>query len=248
MFKKILSFFLVTAIVASLTTNIFAISKTQTPTGPWVVTYDSNQKVFLKNTKTGEELIQAIRMDSNGNTIDINLEEYVNQLNHQIHTSSQQKSIIENSIITPMSYMLYKYVETSTYVGLGSPKKVTPDIIGPATISYGSSATISEAFGATISATFQVKEAIKVGASITPWNKTVSSAAQFGATFPVDSGRTAYVQFVPYLDVSVGNLKGIFMTDFGDIEQIVDYGSSWGATPQKLDNGWADGAYQLIYK
>ncbi len=52
-----------------------------------------------------------------------------------------------------------------------------------------------------------------MGASFSPWNTSSSSTTTFGAVFPVESGRKAYVQFTPYLNVTVGDLYGF--KDFG---------------------------------
>lgn len=173
--------------------------------GIWVVQYDENNKVYLQNTETNESIYAAVEV-KDGIQRPVDLEEYVIVLNNAEYVDTE--AVLSNEYtyeIQSLSHTYYSYTQKSKSKVNGTPKKVTQDIKGPASVSHGTSTSISESFSASVSLGVNQKSAIRQGASFT-WNTSSSSSTSFGVTFPVPSGKTGYVQFTPYLNRTTGEL------------------------------------------
>ncbi|MES1045496.1 hypothetical protein FOA22_13580 [Heyndrickxia oleronia] len=127
----------------------------------------------------------------------------------------------------------------------GLRKKVSGDALGPATISYGEAATITDSFTGNL--VFNYEKYIKSGASFT-WNHTASSLSKFSVSFPVPSGKIGYVGFTPYLNKTWGNS---YIDTFNTAHVLIstsNNGLVYGYSPKKTSAGFADGLYALIIK
>lgn len=120
-------------------------------------------------------------------------------------------------------------------LGWGTMSKMTPDVRGPATITYGTSLTttssISVNFGAEINAFVFKTLALKFGVSYT---QSSSTSRNFSSTFNVPSGKTGAVYFTPRLYTGTC----IYVDQNGQ-------GTSTFVTFPKTINGFTDGVYEL---
>ncbi len=224
----------------------------------WIDRTDENGSIYLENTQNGEKMLEAFCIDAFGNTIELDLLEYINELNNAVIIDTAETSTGSDSftalainnpiIITPHTTAEYEYVytQTSSYVGVGNAEKVTPDVVGPATVSYGNTITVSESFGGGLNLTVNLKKKISAGASFN-WNISLSTNTSFGVSYNVPAGKTGYIQFKPRLDVTKGHLYEKFYFN-GALQSTTDMGECWGACPKKLSSGFADGTYELILK
>ncbi len=255
LFKKTVSFILAISILVIMNTSIFATNTVVSRS--WTVRYDNNSNIYLKNIKTGEIVVRAFRLDETGKPIDIKLSQYVQVLNNQTVDQNQKQSVTQSTSDTvtqhtsstldlpPYITSYYRYEQTYSYTDSGSSVKVTPDVIGPATITYGNSTTVTESFSAAISLNAEAKRVIKGGASFT-WNSSASTSTSFGLTYSVPAGKTGYIKFTPYRNVTVGELyEDVFYN--GTYMSTLDQGISYGYSPKKLSNGFADGIFALAY-
>lgn len=218
----------------------------------WTIQSDPSGFEYLLNIVTGEKIVRAFTYNEEGLLVEISLEECL-----QIKKSSPSVNAIPavDAAVNSVDYgtedastlryetVMYNYQETSTYQANGTPVKVSADSKGPASISYFISQTISCSFGGNISLTTAYKNAISSGASFS-WNNTLSSQVQNGYTYPVPSGRTGYIRFTPYMNVTTGNLYQIYISSYGTEEK--NLGTVWGYSPKALSNGIADGLYELV--
>lgn len=227
------------AFILILSTPVLAV---EAKTELWVVKCSDNGDIYLKNTENGRELVQAFRIDEFGNQIFIDLIEYANTLNRATLLPQQSVLVEDLSEASAESAYSYIYEEQNSYIGISvNGTKVTPDVVGPATISYGTSATYSASFGGSISLNMDMIAAVVNGASVS-WSYSASSSQNFGMTFNVASGRIGYIQFKAYWNVSTGRLFEMPLYGPGNIYD------AWGQCPKVLSNGFADGIYELIYK
>ena len=214
----------------------------------WVVKCDTSGNIYLENTQTHEMMTKAFKLDSSGNQIDVDLAEYARNLNKlSVLPSNPQTSIEDVRDIGAIGepYCVYKYAEGSHWKELGKPLKVTPEVRGAATISYGESTTVSNSFGGGISIDINVSRSIKNGASFT-WVWSASTSSSFSTTYAIPSGKIGYVQFRPYLNVTQGTLnQKTYLSPSNILAKETNY-YVWGRSPVKLANGFADGIYELI--
>lgn len=209
----------------------------------WVVKRSADS-IYLQNRITGEKIVEAFVLDSTGHFVNIDLVAYADQLNTMPQVSNG--STYEDIVTEPQrrTSISYSYDESTAYVGLGSGIKVTADVAGPADLTYGESASISQSFGGEISITSTIKSKIQSGASFN-WNTSLQSSAQFSLTISIPSGKTGYVQFRPRYNVTEGTLTQYVTTD--SIVETYKY-DVWGQSPIKLATGFADGIYERILR
>lgn len=218
-----------------------------------IVKSDQSSHVYLKNTETGQSLVRAIRLDQTGKPIDIDLYTYAKQLNKQVLKQKQrlfnkknieEKQSLHSSKVKPaLTFIYYDFEEVRHWSELGTPIKVTPSVVGPASLSYGNSETASQSFNINISASADVTDKIRAGAGFT-WNTSASTNTSFGVTFNISSGRTGYVQFRPYQNVTYGTVNELYY-QYGDLISKKNLGDAVGTSPIKLQNGFADGVFEL---
>jgi hypothetical protein len=213
----------------------------------WSIETSPSGEKYLFNKLTGEKTIAAYRPDDKGNLVEVSLEECLEIKNSMMRVSGTSAALADNNYVAPDSAnyetVIYDYRQSSTSVGYGTPIKVSADVTGPATISYLTSKTVSCSFGGGISLSAAMQNAIKSGASFS-WNTSLSTASSLSYSFSVPSGRTGYIQFTPYLNVTSGNLYQIYVSSYGTTE--TNLGSVWGKSPKSLSNGFADGLYELV--
>jgi len=225
----------------------------------WKVMTNNQGEIYLYNTVTGEKMVQAYRIDENNNIVYLDLEalaghlnamEYAKRLNlvEDIPLPKSPASQKDNDVVPQYTTLLpwREYRETRSYTKLGTPEKVTPDYVGPYTITHATSITVTESFGGSVSISGAVKDAIKAGASFT-WSRSAQSSTTIGGNTTVPEGKIGYVQFTPYLNVSEGDVYYCVASSTGKITKIYE-GTAWGSCPKKLSNGMADGIYQLILR
>ena len=252
--QKFLASILAMTMVFSMGISANAKAAESSNTDLWVVKIDADGNTYLENTQTHEEMIKAYRLDESGNPVEINLVEHAKTLNETtlIPTNTQEQSVVNNQldytnnyispavIVNPVS--AYSYTETRNYRTTGSPIKVTPDVRGPTSLSYGESKTISESFATSVSLSAE-KSAIIAGASFT-WEHSLQSAANFGVSYDVPAGRIGYIHFKPYFNVSVGNLTETVWVGYTIARQTTK--GVFGLSPVTLGNGLADGLIEFV--
>ena len=253
--KKYLSVLLTLALILTTSFTVFAAdySSNENNQGIWEVITNADGNTYLENTQTHEIMAKAFKLDTSGNPVILDLTEYAQFLNQStpILPATQEQSITQKqpeatdgSVQAVITYA-YTFEESESYLGIGTAKKVTPDVKGPATISYGQSVTITDSFGGDLSITGSIKKAIEIGASF-GWEHSFASDTTFGLEYDIPSGKTGYVQFKPYYNVSLGILNEKI---FYDLHLMHDnYYDAWGQCPVETSTGFADGVYELIIK
>lgn len=116
---------------------------------------------------------------------------------------------------------------------LGDAKRITPEMIGPGTLSKTVSTTVSSSLTTSVSVGITAKLAIfaevEAECGVAIQNGTASTDT-FAMSFPVSSGKIAAIYFRPYYVVATGNVgRAIFSA----------------AYPQTI-NGYADGIFYLV--
>lgn len=127
----------------------------------------------------------------------------------------------------------------------GVSYKITSDVEGPGTLSYGASVNISESYSVGISPSSSIKSVIQSGASFS-WIHSTSSNSVFGITYSVPSGKIGYVKFTPYFNETRGDLTEKSY-QAGTLVDTKVYTAD-GTSPIELSTGFADGLYQLILR
>lgn len=117
----------------------------------WLVKTNANGEIYLENTQTHEMMVEAFEMDDFGDKISIDLIEHADRLNHPLtHSMPDALDIIDSgdsvTIDRAAPYSMYDYTQTTQYTAEGIPEKVTPEVVGPASITSGESITVSESF------------------------------------------------------------------------------------------------------
>ena len=225
--------------------------------GIWVVRTNVDGSKYLENTRTGEKIIEVYGYNKYGRLQKVNLVEYAKELN-QTYIQQEQGILLSKS--TPSSLLIsdgqtskssgislptqsYSYKQTQSYKGIGSAQKCTPDVVGPASLSYGQSFSVTNSFGASISLNSGAQRAIKAGATFS-WSISLSTASNFGLVYTVPANMTGYVRFRPYYNVTKGTLSITYLQD-GKLLGVEKY-SVWGQSPIKTASGFADGKYELV--
>lgn len=215
-------------------------------TGIWYLKKLDNGDIVLQNDATGKTIIDAFRFTENGMQVPVDLQVYANELNNAI---MQEATLKEISAFTPdivpqgrPSTFAYTFEQSSADKTLGTAVKITADIKGPASVSYGESVTVSDSFGGDISINAKIEDAIEGGASFT-WENSLSSSAQFSVTYSIPAGKTGYIQFTPYYNLSTGTIvRRLYSPSLVKTERF----KGWGRSPIKLSTGFADGIYALV--
>ena len=188
--------------------------------------------------ESSSNIEKYIFIDSNGNT-----HQYFDSSGNPV-TVEEAHQILYAAVTVETSNVLrgpiYPYPDTvyvsSIYTQNGTRQKVTPDVKGPATISYGQSvgvsSSISANFGIEINTRIFNAVAVKAGVS---YSSSRQSNTNFGVTFSIPSGRIGAVYFTPYLIVGNAvyvdkNRKGYNVT----------------AKYPKSAGSFADGLYEVI--
>lgn len=226
----------------------------------WILNNDDADNIYIENCRTGEKIIEAWKYDDLGRQVNIDLCDYVNELNQgqdeqveraeDIYNRTNEMSIPVLSHASPQSLVMpveiTNYTEESNSVVNGSPIKITADVKGKATISYGNMTTVSESFTVSGTTTTEaIKNKIRLGAGFT-WNKSATSNSSFGITYTVPAGKTGYITFTPKYNKTVGTYRVRFYLENRLLTD--DSYSVTAKSPISLSNGFADGTYALVVK
>ena len=101
-------------------------------------------------------------------------------------------------------YYYDKYIETSYSNIYGTAVAVTPQIVGPGTISYGQSKSITSTFSVSVTSGDISTIIAKLGSN---FSKSASSNENFGMTFHIPAGKTQRIYFQPRLRSTVGRIE-----------------------------------------
>ena len=159
----LMSFAFNTTALANVDESPIVLSSSES--GIWVVRTNVDGSKYLENTRTGEKIIEVYGYNKYGRLQKVNLVEYAKELN-QTYIQQEQGILLSKS--TPSSLLIsdgqtskssgislptqsYSYKQTQSYKGIGSAQKCTPDVVGPASLSYGQSFSVTNSFGASIS-------------------------------------------------------------------------------------------------
>lgn len=131
----------------------------------------------------------------------------------------------------------FKVTNQATALWASDQQRVTPQFVGPATITSGKSHTFTASYSGGITFTSAVIDSISATINLT---KSAASNASFSVEYVVPAGKIGYVMFTPRKRTTVGTL-----------EEFASYGyKTYKITvvdPVKI-SAYADGLYQLITK
>ena len=148
------------------------------------------------------------------------------------NNNNNNRALILPDDIEPGTFVLNSYNLTFP----GTEQKVTADVLGPATISYGESITITETFSFDASVTIKEIMIKNIEAEVGfTWSSSADSTKTFSVSFPVSDGKIGAVYFTPYY--------GKFDAAYVHSEQRIYKGTLM--SPKKTASGFADGLYQL---
>lgn len=202
---------------------------------------------YLLNETTGEKTIAAYAYNEDGELVKISLSDCkrIKESSPALPSDNVPTSQAKAADLILPNAITYRYVEKSSYVESGTPIKVSADMRGPGKITTIQATTVSCSFGGDISLTGTIKKKIELGASFA-WNASLSTEASNSYEFdPIPAGEIGYVQFIPYYNVSIGDLyQGNSESSLPDTYK----GEVWGQSPKKLASGLADGLYELVIK
>lgn len=201
---------------------------------------------YLLNATTGEKVIQAFAYNEAGELVAIPLSEY-----KRIRDSMQDLPLADNTsqqfeletYPTSPRAITNTYIERMSYVIEGAPLKVSADMRGPGRITTVQAVSLTSSFGGDIGVTIYLEDLIAAGASFT-WNSTATSEASNSYEFdPIPAGSIGYVNFIPYFNVSEGDLYQIRSESSLPPRYL---GYVWGQSPKTTATGFADGLFELI--
>lgn len=220
----------------------------------WVVNVDDNDNIYLLNMETYEVILEAMRFNNDGDLEHINLIEYAQEINYinfrmnQLINKPETKNsgYDDNKNFRVIPIWADIYTETSQWIGLGDPIRVTAFCVG-CHISTTQSASISQSFGGTISLNATLRDRISTGASFS-WNSSATRSSTSSYSWQVPTNMTGHIEFTPRLNVTQGVITRVF-TWPPFMDTTLEYrGSVWGASPIRLSNGQADGTFRLVYR
>lgn len=207
-------------------------------------------ETYLYNESTGEIIYAALGISENGELFEIPLDEYqlMVQEEHQnlireleefqsYFISEKEEYTVHDGEASPYFTTGWSYREFSNSTSLRNAERVTPHVIGPATITNGQSVTFTHEFGGNLNFTASAQSAIEVGAGFT-WNRSASTESNFSQTFNVPTNRRMAVYFSPRYNVTSGFLTERFLGG-GEITH-----QAMGFSPRRV-GAFADGVFEL---
>lgn len=221
----------------------------------WSLLEDEELGLVIINDITGDIITQAGRFDENGNFVLIDIRDYYIELtttptvdeilyDEYYFSSCEYEDIIDPFITTRTRYEL----GGNRGVGRvnGNAVRVTPFVVGPATITTGQSTTISESFGGSASVSADVMNLFRaeVGSN---WNRSLQTSTSFGITFnPIPAGRRGHVEFTPILTShSATQFRVTYNALTGNVISRQNLGNVWGRYPRQA-GGFADGIFRQV--
>lgn len=224
----------------------------------WIVVNLSTEHTYLKNTKTGEMVVEAWKYDDMGKIVKVDLSEYAVVLNEEVNEKTICKdesnnfkkddnnleASVNTKAISPVCIASYTKISTSKVNG--KSQKVSPDVKGKASITYGNTCTVSETFSISgKAASDMAKKKIRAEAGFT-WTKSVSTNSSFSVSYSVPKGKTGYVKFTPKMNKTTGTYRERIY--FENRLMSDESHPATATSPIKLSNGFADGTYALVLK
>lgn len=131
--------------------------------------------------------------------------------------------------------------DNSSYNYIGSPVKVSRDLVGPAgggSISDTYSTTVSETFSTGVTSE-AIKQVIRLNCGFS-WTKSKTASDTY--TVHLLPGERGYVQFWPYYDAIRGTLK-----KYSNWDGLLSSKRETGYSVKTLSNGSADGCFTFMY-
>lgn len=255
--KSALSIILI--FVLLFNTAVSAKNKDSTGDSEWTKKIDEKGKPYYLNKNTNESIVQAFKYDENGEFVEVLLDDAFPMIKESFDASKEVQKAEESNKIEeekkvddvsisayPYTSIVWSYAETYSSTNMGAGKKVSPDVLGPTVINYGTSTSVTESFSLSVTTGADVKNAIKAGASF-GWTKSASSNASFGAGFSVDAGKIGAVYFAPYYNYTRGTLTKKTYTSTGGLQSVNTYYNQSAKSPVKVGS-FADGLYYLVIK
>lgn len=250
--KKILlglsSFCLVSILFFS--SNSFATNNVaNTPREHWIIAVTQNGEPYLLEQTTGKKIGQSYKYDTTGKLVQMSLEERLSELNTNASTMQPLRTpqVERNDdivIMSPTTYTDTRFVKKREYQTYGSVIKVTPSIGRGGTISYGNIQTITDSFTVNATVGYDFTKKMKASAGFA-WQHSVSTNESFGTSFKNDKWAYAYVGFTPKLNAVSGDVYTDTCNTAGIVISTKFSGDAVGYSPIKLNNGFADGRFDL---
>ena len=156
---------------------------------------------------------------------------------HEQEQIIHDESIVDTYQTARATGYNFKVTNQATALWASDQKRVTPMVVGPATISSGESHTFTASYSGGITFTPAVLDSISATINLT---KSASSNSSFTVTYTIAAGKTGYVVFTPKKRTTVGTLEEFSSYGYKTYKiTVVD--------PVKI-SAYADGLYQLIEK
>ena len=156
---------------------------------------------------------------------------------HEQEQIIHDESIVDTYQTARATEYNFKVTNQATALWASDQKRVTPMVVGPATISSGESHTFTASYSGGITFTPAVLDSISATINLT---KSASSNSSFTVTYTIAAGKTGYVVFTPKKRTTVGTLEEFSSYGYKTYKiTVVD--------PVKI-SAYADGLYQLIEK
>ena len=123
---------------------------------------------------------------------------------HEQEQIIHDESIVDTYQTARATEYNFKVTNQATALWASDQKRVTPMVVGPATISSGESHTFTASYSGGITFTPAVLDSISATINLT---KSASSNSSFTVTYTIAAGKTGYVVFTPKKRTTVGTLE-----------------------------------------
>lgn len=226
--KKLLSLSLVAGFLMTIMSGTMA----------FAVNADENANVLTsENAVIVENGIPRIISSAEAEKLLADGQEAETGLLHEQEQIIHDESIVDTYQTARATEYNFKVTNQATALWASDQKRVTPMVVGPATISSGESHTFTASYSGGITFTPAVLDSISATINLT---KSASSNSSFTVTYTIAAGKTGYVVFTPKKRTTVGTLEEFSSYGYKTYKiTVVD--------PVKI-SAYADGLYQLIEK
>lgn len=226
--KKLLSLSLVAGFLMTIMSGTMA----------FAVNADENANVLTaENAVIVENGIPRIISSAEAEKLLADGQETETVLLHEQEQIIHDESIVDTYQTARATGYNFKVTNQATALWASDQKRVTPMVVGPATISSGESHTFTASYSGGITFTPAVLDSISATINLT---KSASSNSSFTVTYTIAAGKTGYVVFTPKKRTTVGTLEEFSSYGYKTYKiTVVD--------PVKI-YAYADGLYQLIEK
>ena len=205
-------------------------------------------EAYAYHAESGKKIIGVWEYNSTGQLVEVPLSEYVQSQNAPNMVIQEVRNTDEFEPNEPRQDYgwVREYHETSTSNVEGTPVKVSADMTGSGWITHTERSSVTDSFGGDLSINTTLKNLIKLGATFS-WNSSVTVEETNSYTFHVPAGEVGYVQFVPYMNRTDGEVYDVYYAPF--VEPTYMYiGDAYGLSPIERSNGMADGRFELALR